>query len=64
MALVCFVAFIALDSSLSLHVCCCSVAKLCPTLCDPMDCSMLDLPVLHYLLEFTQVHILFTYEIT
>ena len=20
--------------------CCCSVAKLCPTLCDPMDCSL------------------------
>ena len=20
-------------------VCCCSVTKLCPTLCDPMDCS-------------------------
>ena len=21
-------------------ICCCSVSKLCPTLCDPMDCSM------------------------
>ena len=21
------------------YCCCCSVAKLCPTLCDPMDCS-------------------------
>ena len=22
-----------------LHCCCCSVTKLCPTLCDPLDCS-------------------------
>jgi len=21
------------------HVCCCLVAQLCPTVCDPMDCS-------------------------
>ena len=26
-----------------------SVAKSCPTLCDPMDCSTLGFPVLHYL---------------
>ena len=26
--------------------CCCSVTKLCPTFCDPMDCSMLGSPVL------------------
>ena len=25
--------------------CCCSVAKSCPTLCDPMDCSTPGLPV-------------------
>ena len=25
----------------SLEYCCCSVAKLCPTPCDPMDCSLL-----------------------
>ena len=24
------------------------------TLCDPMDCSMIDFPVLHYLLVFAQ----------
>ena len=29
-----------------------SVTQSCPTLCDPMDCSMLGFPVLHYLLEF------------
>ena len=35
----------------------CSVAKSCPTLCDPMDCSMPDFPVLHYFLEFAQIHV-------
>jgi len=34
-----------------------SVAQLCPTLCDPMDCSTSGLPVHHQLLEFTQTHI-------
>ena len=29
---------------------CCSVAKLCPTLCNAMDCSMPGFPVLRYLL--------------
>ena len=32
-----------------------SVAQ-CPTLCNPMDCSMPSLPVHHQLLEFTQTH--------
>ena len=36
--------------------CCCSVAKSCPTLCNPMDCSMPGFPVLHYLLEFAQTY--------
>ena len=31
-----------------------SVAQLCLTLCDPIDCSMPGLPVHHQLLEFTQ----------
>ena len=31
---------------------CCSVTKLCPTLSDPMDCSMPGFRVLHYLPEF------------
>ena len=39
-------------------VCCCSFAQLCPTLCDPMDCSMPGFPVLHYLLESAQTHVL------
>ena len=33
-----------------------SVAQSCPTLCDPMNCSMPGLPVHHQLLEFTHVH--------
>ena len=37
--------------------CCCSVAKLCPTLCDPMNRSNPGFPVLHYLLELAQTHI-------
>ena len=37
--------------------CCCWVPKLCLTLCNPVDCSMLGFPDLLYLLEFAQVHI-------
>ena len=43
----------------TLH-CHCSVAKLCPTLCDPLDCStpgFPSFPVLHYLQEFAQMHV-------
>ena len=36
---------------------CCSVAKLCPTLCDPMDCSTPGSSVLHYLPEFAQTYV-------
>ena len=36
---------------------CCSVAQSCPTLWDPMDCSMPGFPLLHCLLEFAQNHI-------
>ena len=31
---------------------CCSVAQLCPTLCNTMNCSMAGSSVLHYLLGF------------
>ena len=34
-----------------------SVAQLCPTLCNPMDCSMPSLPVHHQLLELAQTHV-------
>ena len=33
----------------SLRCCCCSVAKLCMILCNPMDCSTPGFPVLHNL---------------
>ena len=37
--------------------CCCSVAKSCLTLCDPVDYSMPGSPVLHYLQEFAKIHV-------
>ena len=36
---------------------CCSVAKSCPTLCNPMNCSTPALHVLLYLPEFAQTHV-------
>ena len=39
------------------NVCCCSVAQLCPTLCDPIDCSAPGLLVPHHLPKFAQVHV-------
>ena len=38
--------------------CCCSVAKLCLTFCHPTNCSTPGFPILHYLLEFLQTHVL------
>ena len=38
-----------------LGLCCCLVTKSCPTLCNPMDCSMPGIPVLHCLLESAQI---------
>ena len=37
--------------------CCCSVAKPCPTLHNPIECSTPGFPVLHYLPEFAQTHV-------
>ena len=34
-----------------------SFIQLCPTLCDPMNCSTPGLPVHHHLPEFTQSHV-------
>ena len=34
-----------------------SVAQLCLTLCDPMNCSVPGFPVHHQLLELTQTHV-------
>ena len=36
---------------------CCSIIQSCLTPWDPMNCSMPSLPVLHNLLEFSQVHV-------
>ena len=36
--------------------CCCSLAKSCPTFCDPVDCSTAGSPVLHCLLDFV-IHV-------
>ena len=36
---------------------CCSVAKSCLTLCNPINCSMLGFLVLHCLPEFAQTHV-------
>ena len=43
------------------HYSCCSVAKSCATLCNPMDCSRPDFSVLHYLqslLKFLPVELM------
>ena len=34
-----------------------SISQLCPTLCDPMDCSMKGFPVYHQLSELAQTHV-------
>ena len=52
----CFVT-VGVFPSLSLYCCCCSVAKLCLTLCEPMDYSLRGSPILHHLLEFAQTHV-------
>ena len=46
-----------LSQNVSCYVFCCSVAQSCLTLCDLMDCSMPDFPVLPYLLELAQTHV-------
>ena len=38
-------------------LCCCSVAHLCLTLCDSMDCSTPWFPFLDHLLELAQTHV-------
>ena len=36
---------------------CCPVTKTYPTLCNPMNCIKPGFPVLHYHLEFAQIHV-------
>ena len=38
-------------------ICCCLVANLCPTLCDPMDCITPGFLILNCLPEFAQTHV-------
>ena len=40
----------------------CSVAKSCPPLCDPMDCSASGSSGLHCLQEFAQIHVHLTWN--
>ena len=39
------------------HCCCFSVAKSCPTLCTPMNCSTPGFPMLHHPPKFAQTHV-------
>ena len=59
-----WMSFISLSCLISLNRifstilnCFCSVAKSCPTLWDPVDCSIPGFPVLHHLPEFVQTHV-------
>ena len=38
-------------------ICWCLVIQLCPTLCDPMDCSTPSFPVLYHLPELVKTHV-------
>ena len=49
-------ALISAHHTLSAY-CCFPVAQSCLTLCDPMDCSTPDFPVLHHLPDVAQTHI-------
>ena len=46
----------------SFWIICCSVTQLCPTLCDPMDCSTPGFPVLHQLQELAQTYVYWVSE--
>ena len=41
--------------ALHLGYCCCGLAQLCLSLCDPLDCSTPGLPVLHHLPELAEI---------
>lgn len=48
--------FGSFQNIVKLWFCCCSVSKLCPILRNPVDHSTPAPSVLHYLLEFAQIH--------
>ena len=56
-----YVGFVACSSPhnciIFLFTCCCSVAKLYPILCDPMNCSTPGSFVLHNIPLFAQIHV-------
>ena len=49
--------FIIINGQFIRKIFCCSIAKSCPALCDPMDYSIPGFLVLHYFPEFAQVHV-------
>ena len=49
--------WILFESQFNYRYCCSSVVKSCPTLCNPIEHSMPGFPILHYLLEFAQIHV-------
>ena len=47
-----------INQKANLVICsCCSVTHSCPTLCNPMNCSMSVFPVFHHTPELAQTHI-------
>ena len=48
-SLICTFVFLYCHCLALVQGCCCSVAQLCPTLCNPMNCSTPGLPVPHHL---------------
>ena len=42
---------------------CCSFGKSYSTLCNPINCSTPGFPVLHYLLEFAQIHVHWVHDV-
>ena len=48
---------VSIFSLLSDSCYCCSLAKSCPTLFHPMDCSKPGFPIPHHIPEFAQIHV-------
>ena len=53
----CFFFFFIYQTYAEHLLCCCSIAKSWPALCNPTDCSTSGFPVVHYLPEFDQTHV-------
>ena len=49
--------FVVISSEKHILLCCCSVTQLCPTLCNPLNCSMPAFPVHHQLPALAQTHV-------